>query len=57
MLLFGDVSRDASPIIRPDDGRASLETSPESNMIQGMINSDNIVSAHRNVDVDRVNQP
>ena len=53
MMFFGDISRDTSPIIRPDDGRnisrnvvekhLSLEMSPKNIniMIQDMINSEN----------------
>ena len=49
MLFFGDVSRDASPIIRLMIGEASLETSPKNNMIQDMINSDNMNSTESTI--------
>ena len=46
MLLFGDVSRDASPITHshlPNDGRSISRNVAKNNMIQDMINSDNII--------------
>ena len=50
MLFLGDVSRDASPIIRLMMGEASLETSPKRNsMIQDMINSNNMNSTESTI--------
>ena len=39
-MFDGNVSRDASPIIRPHDREVSLETSPKNNMIQDRVNSE-----------------